>query len=410
MKMLVHTVAGSASEPKTLLTYSIATTPSPLQASPEDVKAPLTSASITVVADNLNAEPADIKSVIISFDIAPRGSAADDATYLTSNPDGMMIQILNDPKKKWAPEAKAGVFTATANDGSEKVVGEGLGFIISGIRPNRSVGTFVLTVTEIRADGSRASQAFHLAKFPHAFVLDNFRADMPSVDNGNGTTLRWHASSGAKLSILSAAGAVDVTDKSFWATGPLSQTTTYLLQASYGDLALVTLALTVQVLHPEEELTRLTVREQTVLKGEVTAEQGLRAKGDVTLEGTLTVPTFSAEKVDMVMMRIGQWQVVATTGKNSLVFLNAETGEKIEFLPDGTISSQERQVITDGSPVYIEGELGWLSYTKKYIMPSPFAELYSSFPNTVQGWNGSAYWLKGDKTTAGSVNLRLGKK
>lgn len=185
------------------LHYELSSTPSPLQASPADSTKPLATAELTVIASNPNNPPANVASVSIAFDVAT-ASDPDDATYLTSIGTGIVFEVMGDPDQAvWrVTNDGAGTFTASAKAGSVPIVGEGLAFLISNIRPNRSVGTFELTISETLAGGTANEIILQDSKFPFEFTLDNLRADESSVAQGAATTLRWDGGVGATLTIF----------------------------------------------------------------------------------------------------------------------------------------------------------------------------------------------------------------
>ena len=155
MRILTKSLGGN-----TQLDYEVTTTPFPLQASPSDVTQPLTTASLTVVASNQGNHPVTVTSIQISFDIAPQ-SDPDDATYLTSIGSGITFQVLSDPQQKiWTvSNDNNGNLTATAVAPGGVVIDDaGFAFVASGIQPNRSVGSFNLTISEV-VNGIRSGSA-----------------------------------------------------------------------------------------------------------------------------------------------------------------------------------------------------------------------------------------------------------
>lgn len=302
-------------EENTQLTYRVSTSPSPLQASPS-APAALTEASLTVIASNQGRDTVGVQEIRISFDIA-EPSNPDDATYLTSVGNGIDAQMLGDPEQKiWTVDNPGdGSFTFRAVGDSVPVLEQGLAVLLSGIKPNRSVGTFQLTITEILADGSApADTTIELSKFPYAFYLDDFGPDVPTVNYGGTTTLRWHGGTGADLELLYGDVSVDVTNKSFWVTPPLLQDVSFLLRARIGDLALAILSTEVQVANPDVAGRSLTINGSSALNGPVTAAQlqvnaeadfqgpvaarggmgvsgGLAVRGDIMLSGNLAIDT-----------------------------------------------------------------------------------------------------------------------
>lgn len=271
------------------LQYELSSTPSPLQASPGDPTKPLAKAELIVIASNQKDAPANVASVSISFDIAPSGKP-DDATYLTSIGTGIHFEVMGDPGQAvWTvTNDGAGTFTATAKAGSVPIASQGLAFLISNIQPNRSVGTFDLTITETLLDGAANAVTLQDSKFPLEFKLDNFRADSAQVGQGLATKLRWDHGVGATLKIFHAGTPEDVTGTNCWPTGNLTQDTEFVLQASVDKVALATWSLTVQVGKQILELTSLTVDQGSTLKGGATVGTAA-ANANLTVNGAASV-------------------------------------------------------------------------------------------------------------------------
>jgi hypothetical protein len=172
------------SDDTTVLSYSINTTPNPLQIS--------STGSITVVVYK---GPPEVSCSSLTFTIS-KGSydidlTTDPSTITTSCPSG------------WSVTADgAGRFTFTPNPGNGTIGPDGLSFVFNNIAVNNDVGGTPLYIKEIvtPSGGQQQINAINvtLSKFPQSFAFQYFNVDHPSVAPGGSVTLSWSGSANSQ--------------------------------------------------------------------------------------------------------------------------------------------------------------------------------------------------------------------
>jgi hypothetical protein len=175
----------------TLLDYSVATDPFPLQATEV--------ATVSVVASNPSPDPGDnpvqVTGIEITIPIGDGGSAltADATSIAPLAPTGWTLQ----------PDTPAGVYAFVPPGGSIEVGADSLVFALQQVAVNDQPGYVQgFRVTE-RSGGEAAPQ---LTKFPAGWGSVDFWVDPPNITSGQSTTLNWAGPAGATYTIEYAAG------------------------------------------------------------------------------------------------------------------------------------------------------------------------------------------------------------
>lgn len=174
-----------------LLSYSVSTTPDPIQASPSQDSPSL--ATLSIVVSNNTHQIITCKSITFSFTVGKNAKDfSNDTTGITSS-----------TTPGWSINQSGGVFTATPNTPTAGQVGAGgLSFELSGIKVNQQPGTFDFTITEVTEPGDQTGTlTIPLGKFPPQFKVNDLTADPLSVGPGGPTTLYWSGSTGANYAI-----------------------------------------------------------------------------------------------------------------------------------------------------------------------------------------------------------------
>jgi len=165
----------------TLLNYSIATTPSPLQAA--------RSGALQLVVSNPEPEvPVTVFSITLT--VAAGTTAAD----LAPSIDGIETPT---PSDKWTTRTSGNnKYLATpASTAGVVVAGEGIAFRLNKIAVNDRVGATTIYIDEEAktASGQRLTRSVEvvLAKFPSEFTLSALTAAPTTVERGGSTVLMW---------------------------------------------------------------------------------------------------------------------------------------------------------------------------------------------------------------------------
>lgn len=183
----------------TLLDYSVATDPFPLQASPQTGN--LDSCVMQVIASNPSPEPdknpVTIEGVEVTIPLGDGGSAltSDAKDIGPVAPDG------------WTPQTgtPAGVFAFVPNGGSAKVGAQSLVFTFNGIYVNRSPGYVQGLQVAEGSNGCQPpdcpTQSLELTKFPAGWGAVSFWVNPANIPAGQDTTLNWQGPQGAAYTI-----------------------------------------------------------------------------------------------------------------------------------------------------------------------------------------------------------------
>lgn len=274
-----------------LLNYSIETTPSPLQASPQQGEP--TTAALTVVVSADEGETVYCDRIVFSFEI---GEIAQALTNVSSG-----ILSAASPSGEWQiQETGPGIFTATPTKPMyQKIDANGLVFQLYNIKVNRQVGTFAFTIQEhSSSDGSAFSNykdVYEIAKFPYGFFVGGFTASAAEVQVGTPVLLTWHGARNATYTMLYNNQSVDVTLLRRWQSPPLTSNTTFILKVtptleeSSEDINTY-LQVTVDVRDPDLVTDMFVVKETasigTQIEGHAVTVNGMQnLSGDLTVGG-----------------------------------------------------------------------------------------------------------------------------
>ncbi|MDH6110668.1 hypothetical protein P3T36_003037 [Kitasatospora sp. MAP12-15] len=264
MSLVVQTqdagTAAAADDP--LLSYTVATIPSPLKASPENPEVPEEPGELIFSATRQAAtnQPADIEWIKVKV---PAGTMAPDlATDLAKISPRISLD-------GWSARldavAKEFVFEPT---GSHATIGPDTGFTIqlSDIPMSRKVGTAPITVTERSRTGNSAFQnrpiVFNIGKFPADFYLRNFLCEPSIIPNGGDVKLTWERSANATYELLYPGVDLDVTKRTSLDIEGIKSDTTFYIRATTGDPtnpAVRILSAQVTVIKPDLEVGNLDV-------------------------------------------------------------------------------------------------------------------------------------------------------
>ena len=286
-----------ASDPnQSLLTYSLATSPAPLQVSPAGT--PSIGALTIVVSCPDSVGSVTISKVIVKLPIGDPN--APDATDLTETATGISPSVYSPGPVIWRFEAgaEAGTFDLTPVSGIPVTVeSQGLTLSLTGIQVAPLVGTAIVEIFEFSPSGgpsdTRRTCRIAVAKFPYRYIAGNFAAEKAMVANDDPVTLSWVGSVGPRYTLTWDNKSADVTNVRRWTSPKLTDVTTFILAVEYqeaGQTVKLEFSLTVTVDTPDITANRLTVLKDTTtdtLKV-VTVEGDVVFKGKVTFEGEVT--------------------------------------------------------------------------------------------------------------------------
>ena len=318
----------------TLLTYSLMTTPAPVQVSPSATDPSLAMLTF-VVSCPRSAGAANVAQIIISLPVDEQNKPPDPTNLAATAPALSSASISSTGKDQW--EVKAGVapgvfiFSPTGG-GPVEVSSQSLTIAFTGIHVNMVVGTAQVRINEWAAQGAgtpppitgapSGSATVLVPKFPYGFFAGNLGSDKPMIENGQHPTLTWVGSTNATYKMLWSSGTQDVSTIRTWSgsssppSPALTDTTTFILEVSAqggGQTVTLYFSLTVIVANPSFTAHDLTVLTTSTLDGAVTVGKvgalanielngDLNAKGnvngtDVTGSGKVTGTTVSATNV-----------------------------------------------------------------------------------------------------------------
>ncbi|MGB8193392.1 MAG: hypothetical protein WCF67_15785 [Chitinophagaceae bacterium] len=307
----------------TLLSYSLSTTPDPLQASPSAANT-VYGALTFVVSNNTNKI---ISLSKLQFTFTP----GLDSAQLTNDPGNM--HYASNPAGLWDIKMTSpGVFLALPTSGNPvQVTTDGFVIEFFNIAINQKIGVVQVPVDETanfaNEQPTLRTATFEFAKFPYGFFFGNFTAQVPMVTDGTKVTLTWNGSDDANYMIYWGHDPVPVTNVRTWTTPTgITTDTTFLIRAtvvSQGETVTRDLSTTVIVANPELHATSLQVTGITNLQGTTTTkaltvnDQFTAANGasfTKTLEstGTATFGTLTATKEITASGGISTSQITAS--------------------------------------------------------------------------------------------------
>jgi hypothetical protein len=280
---------------ETLLTYSLMTTPAPVQVSPQ--AGPPSVAALTFVVSC----PVDIGQATVT-QIAFNLPVGTDSGSLTNVGGGISPSVSSSGPDSWqiGPGAAPGSFVLTPGSGQPGTIdAQGLTVALTGIQVSPVVGTAPVNVVEqALADGhSLETRVTGIAvpKFPYGFQAGNFAPDEPLVQHGGRVTLTWVGSTNAAYTVFWGTGSQVVTDVRTWTSPALVDTTTFILEVKAqeaGETVTQDFSTTVIVADPDLTATSLTVLTTSTLQGGVTV--GATANpADLTVNGAGSLASLS---------------------------------------------------------------------------------------------------------------------
>lgn len=176
----------------TLLNYAINHIPDPIQASPGTGDA--STAILELAVSNSTGDVIVCNSITLSYLI---GTNAED---FSSDASGTSTTFPPDWNVK-SPSGGIYVFTPLTKEAGQ-IAGQGLSFVVSGIKVNQEPGPFTVTITEDASDPDALPvqveqlryKYFELSKFPALFAVGALIADPSIVNRGESTLLKWSGS------------------------------------------------------------------------------------------------------------------------------------------------------------------------------------------------------------------------
>ena len=410
---------------KALLDYALITNASPL-----NVGSP---ATLTFVV-SAPKEAGDIRVSRIAFTLPVGNPDAPDAADLTEQaPPASAVSILSSGSASWTivPGQADGVFVATPDAGPVDLGSQGLTVMFTGIAISPLVGTSAIEILEWasgndtpapRPEEPPRSTTVRVSKFPAGFFAGNLSATPPQVANSGSTNLTWIGSAGATYRIFCGGNPpVDVSDVRSWASPPLADTTSFVLEASAeqgGQMVFLYFQLTVVVSEPSVIAKDLSVLTASTLNGAVTVgtetapadltvqggvsasaeasvgslnvsgntavggdlsvtgaaalKAGANVSGDLSLSGSLTASgEISAGAITAAApFKLGAW-TLSIDGSGNLIFAHPDGGGFIlgsksgMNLASGPMQVNSQQVITDRTTVWITNDQGVLNGSGK---------------------------------------------
>ncbi|WP_438033385.1 hypothetical protein [Sorangium sp. So ce204] len=218
-----------------LLSYSLATSPSPLQVSPQS--GPPSVAALTIVVSTpLTVNQVTVTQIVITLPIGD--PTAPDTADLADDATGITASVSDTTHWQVGPGGASGSFVVRPANGQSGVLSDhGLAVSITGVRVSQLVGNAVVEIVEsATADGGAAQpRVFDITvpKFPYGFYVFNFSADVPQIKAGSVVTLTWVGSANTTytLSYADQTG-IDVSKVRRWRSPPLYTSTAFILTAS----------------------------------------------------------------------------------------------------------------------------------------------------------------------------------
>ncbi|MEV4253098.1 hypothetical protein AB0J52_07990 [Spirillospora sp. NPDC049652] len=218
---------GFSEDPGFALAHSLMSTPEPLKLG--------SAATIDIIFTNTTRKDIDCQQIKITMIQGGEGKAI--SGKLTE------VGVTADPSS-WEQVGSAGKWAFSNPADSKKIApGRSLRLTFGGdLKVNDAQGTTTVTITRVADAKTSFTVRYHLGKFPGSFRVENFRAEQPTVEYGDGTRLLWETvttrkhTTGDKPTYTISHDGHDhtVDDTGAWPTGPLQSTTGYRLTVQYG--------------------------------------------------------------------------------------------------------------------------------------------------------------------------------
>jgi hypothetical protein len=275
----------------TLLTYSLMTTPAPVQVSPSSTSPSL--ATLTyVVSCPRSVGAVNIAQIIIILPVDTRVSEPDPTNLSAVAPPKSSASISSTGTDEWKFDVGVApnifIFTPK-NDTPVHVTLQSLTITFTGIQVNTLVGTALVKLSEWAASGNgtpppvtdvpSGTASIAVPKFPYGFFAGNLGTDKPMIENSQRPTLTWVGSNNATYKMLWSTQTQDVSNIRSWSalsnpqSPALTDTTTFILQvtAQEGRQTVTEyFSLTVVVANPSFTARDLTVLTSSALQGTAT--------------------------------------------------------------------------------------------------------------------------------------------
>lgn len=215
-----------------LLTYSLMTSPTPLEVTPAQGPAAMGALTFVVSA------PISIGELTVSsitFNLPVGDPKHPDATDLTDT-DGINASVTSSGIDKWqiGPGVVAGSFILRPADGKPIVIaGQALTISFTNITVSPIVGTALVKIIEVStAPAQPRTLSVAVPKFPAGFYVLDFTPSTPQIGMGQQATLAWVGSSNASYTIYYADTSAEVSKVRTWTSPKLYTTTAFILRAS----------------------------------------------------------------------------------------------------------------------------------------------------------------------------------
>jgi hypothetical protein len=277
----------------TLLTYSLATAPTPVCVSPQSGPPSVAALSFAISC------PASVDSVTvkqIAFNLPVGDPAAPVATDLTVDATSITASVSSSGSDTWnlARGTAPGVFVLTPATGGGVVTTQGIVVTLTGIHVAPVVGTAAVKIVELTVGSSfPLVTTIAVPKFPYGFFAGEFNAAAPQIPHGGSAKLTWMGSVGPKYTLLWGTNSQDVSPLNAWTSPALTNTTTFILQVvaqQASETVTIQFSVTVIVADPDFTATTLNVLQTTSLVGRATVGSAA-APADLTVSGTVNAAT-----------------------------------------------------------------------------------------------------------------------
>ena len=236
-----------------LLTYSLKTTPSPVQASDKDGQVSTATLQF-VISCPLSIGQLTVK--LLTFNLPIGDPSAPDASDLSETAAGISCSVVSSGPDTWysGPGVASGSFLIKPG-GSGVIAEQSLTVTFTGIVVSPIVGNAEIEIVEESDAPSQPRRCVvAVPKFPAGFSVSNFKPDKPQVDAGGSVTLTWDGSADAVYTMHVGSDKFGVTDVRAWPSPALYVTTIFWLEVSAtvsGQTVTLDLYATVTVAAPD---------------------------------------------------------------------------------------------------------------------------------------------------------------
>jgi hypothetical protein len=324
---------------RTLLTYSMRTTPRPLEVSTSATH-PRHADLVFVVSCPRSVEACTVSQIAVQL---PIGDAEDSTNLAGTAPSLSAASISSSDGAQWAPSAgtaAAGLFLFSAPGGSVTIADQSLTIQLAGVQISELVGTAEISIFEWAAAGTDPAPPAHgdatgraiipAAKFPAGFFAFDFKPSASQIAGGETVTLTWVGSDNADFYIAYGDQPPKQVTERTWISPQLYATTVFVLTATAGeagqtvelDLQTTVIVATPQVVEftpipdeidPQQQVTlnwRAINADGVYLRTGQTRKQKLAAVSDPAAEVKLQ-PVYGTDYTLQAFKRRGQGEVLS---------------------------------------------------------------------------------------------------